>query len=86
MVMTLEEDKSLDRFRRNLQTGPRQKLSRYYRLNGAVYIRKIRYLEDDVEVIHSNEYALVMDTVRSVDIDTDLDFQIAEVLINTGSE
>lgn len=81
--MTLEEDKSLNDFRRNLPTGPRQQLSKFYRLNGAVYIRKVRYLENDVEIIHANEYALVMDTKRSVDIDTDLDFQIAQLLINS---
>lgn len=81
--MTLEKDLSLEEFRRNLPAGPRQKLSRYYRLNGAVYIRRVRYLTDDVEIIHGNEYALVMDSRRSVDIDTELDFQMAQLLMQT---
>ena len=84
--MTLEEDRSLDAFRQNLPTGPRQNLSKYYRLNGAVYIRKVRYLENDVEIIHSNEYALVMDTTHSVDIDTELDFMLAEQLMRKTTE
>lgn len=79
--MTLEEDRSLDQFRANLPQGPRQKLSKFYRLNGAVYIRRIRYEKGDIQIIHSNEFALVMDTLKSVDIDTALDFQMAELLM-----
>ena len=80
--MTLQEDKSMDAFRENLkQTGPRQKLEKFYRLNGAVYIRRVRYNGDDIEILHTNEYALIMDAKRSVDIDTQIDFQMAELLI-----
>lgn len=80
--MTLQEDKSLDAFRENLkQTGPRQKLEKFYRLNGAVYIRRVRYDGDDIEILHTNEYALVMGAERSVDIDTEMDFQMAELLM-----
>lgn len=84
--MTLEEDRSLDQFRANLPQGPRQKLSKFYRLNGAVYIRRVRYLSEDIEIIHSNEFALVMDTVKSVDIDTALDFDMAGFLMKKLSQ
>lgn len=80
--MTLDKDCSLENFRKNQkQTGPRQELDKFYRLNGAVYIRRIKYHGEDAEVIHTNEYALIMDAVRSVDIDTEIDFQMAEVLM-----
>lgn len=85
--MTLDDDRCLDPFRASLkETGPRQGLSKFYRLNGAVYIRKIRYIDDAVQVIHSNEYALVMDAYRSVDIDTPLDFKMAEVLLGSQAK
>ena len=80
--MTLEEDCSLEEFRKNQkQTGPTQKMKKYYRLNGAVYIRKICYVGSDVHVIHNNEYAMIMDVRRSVDIDTPHDFKMAEFLL-----
>lgn len=80
--MTLQADRSLDAFRENLkQTGPRQKMEKFYRLNGAVYIRRVSYDGDDIEIIHTNEYALIMDAERSVDIDTELDFQMATLLM-----
>lgn len=79
--MTLEEDLSLDAFRANLPQGPRQKLNQFYRLNGAVYIRRVRYERGEIQILHSNEFALVMNTTKSVDIDTELDFKMAELLM-----
>lgn len=46
-----------------------------------VYIRKIRYWANDIEIIHSYKYALIKDAIRSVDIDTELDFLMVEFLI-----
>ena len=39
--MTLDDTLSLTEFRRGLTDAPRQKLPTYYRINGALYIRKI---------------------------------------------
>lgn len=78
--MTLDNTKSLNVFRKKSINLPRQKMPTYYRLNGAIYIRRIKYhgnitLEDD------NEIAYVMDRASSIDIDTAQDFDLAEYLI-----
>jgi len=79
---TLSEDSSLKAFREKLgNIISRQKLEMYYRINGALYIRKVKYVGDTVEILDMEEYAYVMDRERSVDIDTELDFLIAERLL-----
>ena len=81
--MTLSEDLSLSEFRRNLNVNiPRQKLQQYYRINGAIYIRKILYdSNENISIGDRNEYAMVMEKSRSVDIDTQFDFEFAEYLL-----
>lgn len=80
--MTLTNELSLTQFRESV-TGitSRQQLDKYYRINGALYIRKIRYEGEKVILCHEREYALIMDRSRSVDIDVELDFQIAQCLL-----
>ena len=78
-TMTLPEDFSLRKYNESCQgDAPRQFLDTYYRFNGAIYIRKIQYLEDTVELLDEDEYAFIMEQKKSVDIDTELDFIIAE--------
>ena len=79
--MTLNDDHSLMSFREKTVDLPRQKLPVYYRINGALYIRKIAYLQDDIEILDSKEFAYIMDRSRSVDIDTLEDFEYAEYLM-----
>lgn len=59
----------------------RQQLPTYYRINGALYIRKVQYKESGVQLLEKDEYALIMEQDKSVDIDTELDFKIAEVVL-----
>lgn len=60
---------------------PRQELPVYYRINGALYIKKIRYC-DNIKLLDKDSYALIMEKNHSIDIDTDLDFKLAEVLMD----
>lgn len=76
--MILPEDGSLADFRRNLKSVPRQKLSTYHRINGAIYIRKIEYTENAIGLKEQREYAYIMNRGNSVDIDTIDDFELAE--------
>lgn len=56
--------------------------SKYYRLNGAIYICATdRLLEEKTFFIRDNIYAYYMDRESSVDIDTYFDFRISEFLI-----
>ena len=60
-----------------------QDLEKYYRLNGAVYICKTdKLLENKSFFLKDNIFAYIMDRKSSIDIDEEIDFKIAKVLIN----
>ena len=60
-----------------------QDLEKYYRLNGAIYICKTeKLLEEKSFFLKENIYAYVMDRENSIDIDEEIDFKIAEVILN----
>lgn len=83
---TLPEDGSMDGFINEYSDLPRQALPTYYRLNGAIYLIKRSLLEGKDEAIFSKKcFAYVMPPERSVDIDTELDFLIAETIMNHKS-
>ena len=85
--MVLPDDNSLVEFRKNMDNNiPRQKLKRYYRINGALYIRKIKYTASSIEILDSNEYAVIMDRSRSIDIDVIEDFEMAEFLLHKKAQ
>ncbi len=77
-TMTLPENLSLEEFKKRDSDTPRQLLQKYYRLNGAIYIRKISYNNSTISLIDKNEFAYIMPREHSIDIDTALDFIIAE--------
>lgn len=72
---------SLDGFLQPEKTGNRQAFGQYYRLNGAIYIWNVRALYENDYLFREGSYAYLMDEKRSVDIDTETDFQIAEFLM-----
>ncbi|MBE6059796.1 MAG: acylneuraminate cytidylyltransferase family protein [Clostridium sulfidigenes] len=79
---TLPENKSLDNFlNKNIVNKPRQSLPTYYRINGAIYILKVAYLMETNDIYKNNSYAIIMDKKSSIDIDTELDFRIAEYIM-----
>ena len=60
-----------------------QDLEKYYRLNGAIYICKTdKLLENKSFFLKDNIFAYIMDRKSSIDIDEEIDFEIAKVLIN----
>ena len=80
---TLPEDHSMAGFIRDeVKNRPRQELPSYYRINGALYILRTKVLEDIAGLYGPGCYAYVMPKERSVDIDTALDFKIAEILFS----
>lgn len=79
--MLLPDDLSLKEFRKQLKDIPRQKLKKYYQINGALYIRKVIYTDGEIKILIDEEYAYIMDRKRSVDIDTIEDFTYAEFLV-----
>lgn len=77
----LGENDSLDGFIRREQGNQRQTQKKYYRLNGAIYIVSIAEFRKDAFLYRENAYAYIMSKDRSVDIDTELDFRLAEFLM-----
>lgn len=85
LANTLPEDGSMAHFiRPEVARSPRQALGSYYRLNGAIYLASREFLGSHESFIGEGTFAYVMPPERSVDIDTELDFRIAEALLGVG--
>lgn len=80
---TLPEDLSMENFiRPEVVEMPRQSIPTYYRINGALYIVKVDYLMRATDIYANRSFASVMRKENSIDIDDQLDFAIAEVLVS----
>lgn len=78
----LPEDGSMKSFIRNEIKGlNRQQLPKYYRLNGAIYISTISALNKYKSFFQENTYSYIMPEGNSVDIDHEIDFKLAELLL-----
>lgn len=84
-TMTLPESLSLEEFKQRDSDKPRQLLEKYYRLNGAIYIRKITYANNRIQLLDSKEYAFIMSREHSIDIDNEMDFIIAEAIMRKNT-
>ncbi|ELA09290.1 acylneuraminate cytidylyltransferase [Moraxella macacae 0408225] len=60
---------------------PRQALPKAYRVNGAVYVKKIADLVSEQTFFGNPQAVIEMDTQSSIDIDTLADLQLANALI-----
>jgi CMP-N,N'-diacetyllegionaminic acid synthase len=59
-----------------------QELPKFYRLNGAIYICKTeKLIEENTFLLKKNVYAYIMDKKSSIDIDEELDFKLAEIIL-----
>lgn len=83
-TMTLGDDRLLTEFKKKNTAVPRQQLDTYYRLNGAIYIRKVEYHKDGASLRDDKEIAFIMDKRRSVDIDDEYDFIFADYMLSNG--
>ena len=59
----------------------RQDMDKYYRMNGSIYLCKTSYFNKYGEIYNKGCYAYKMNNINSVDIDTELDFVLAEYLL-----
>lgn len=76
---TLPRSNSMAKFiPKNIMNKNRQQLGGYYRLNGAIYIAKVKYLLRRKNFLGSNAYAYIMPKERSIDIDNAMDFEFAK--------
>lgn len=84
---TLPDDFSMINFlETKFKNLPSQELPIYYRLNGAIFLVNInRLYEEETFLLSRNSYAIEMDTMSSIDIDNEIDFLLAETIINQPS-
>ncbi|SIN78624.1 N-acylneuraminate cytidylyltransferase [Sulfurivirga caldicuralii] len=80
---TLSEDGRMDNFLRPQVIGKRsQEFPQQYRLNGAVGISRAENIREGRDFWHTPRlYAYRMDPLHSVDIDSELDFLLAETIL-----
>jgi CMP-N-acetylneuraminic acid synthetase len=79
---TLPEDQSLKNFLPEKWLGVRsQDLPQYFRLNGAIYICRVKAFEEQRSLfLKDSIFAYPMPVEKSVDIDSEVDFVCAEFL------
>ncbi len=80
---TLPADLNMAGFIRSEHNVRRQDLETCYRLNGAIYISKVSTFLQIQTFYGSNSYAYIMEQNESIDIDSELDFRIAELLLRS---
>lgn len=78
----LPEDCGMKDFiRPEIKNKSRQDLPKYYMLNGAIYIGFERYIRDNNGFLGNDTYAYIMPKDRSIDIDSEMDFRLAKILL-----
>ncbi|AJI46690.1 acylneuraminate cytidylyltransferase family protein [Francisella philomiragia] len=82
---TLPENTDMSNFLpKSISNKRSQDLSTYYRINGAIYICDSNMLLDNKGFFLSeNIYAYIMPRKKSIDIDEQIDFEFAKVLIES---
>ena len=79
---TLPSDGNMDSFFNEYSNMLRQALPTYYRENGAIYLIKRELIDKpDSEIFSQRCFAYIMPRERSIDIDVELDFKLAEVMM-----
>lgn len=76
----IEGDKLTPFIKDGFKITRRQNLPRIYAVNGAVYVMSKKTLEKD-NIFDGDIRAIIMNEEKSIDIDSMLDFRIAELLI-----
>lgn len=75
----LSSDLSLNGFIRSDNNKRSQDLDEYHRLNGAIYIYSIEAFKAKAGIQYDNKtFAYIMPTIRSIDIDNQIDFLLAD--------
>ena len=85
---TLDDSLSMKGFLKDEVLNKRsQDLEKYYRLNGAIYICKTnKLLEEKSFFLKDNIFAYIMDKKSSIDIDEEVDFILANILIQQSQQ
>lgn len=82
LSITLPADLKLFKLIKSDNLLRRQELSKFYRLNGAIYISKVSVFREIQSFYGRDSYAFIMEQKESIDIDSELDFEYVEFLAN----
>lgn len=82
LMNTLDESLSLDGFINLKDVGRRQNMPQYYQINGAIYMMKTHILDKISDLYGEKSYAYIMPREKSIDIDSIIDFKIAEIILD----
>lgn len=77
-----KENKLTPLIKTNKEIYQRQLASNSFVLNGAIYVAKVKYLIGSKSFLTNDTIAFQMPTLRSVDIDSEMDFLYAEFIQN----
>lgn len=83
---SLPEDGNMGNFLRPEALSNRQALPVYYRLNGAIYLAEITFLMENESFFGPRTFAYRMPAGTSIDIDTRLDFKLADLILAENQE
>ncbi len=78
---TLGDTLSLEGFINKNSATRRQDDKKYYRINGSIYISNVEKYLSERDFFGKNSKAYIMSRESSIDIDTELDFKIAEYIM-----
>ena len=81
----LPKNKSLAGFIQKENNKQRQAYSKFYRINGAIYFVNTKEFYKDDFLYREGSFAYIMPQSRSIDIDTDIDFKLAELYLGGGT-
>lgn len=81
----LADDLSMNNFIDINNLRRTQDLPVYFRLNGAIYILNRDYVSNINNIYNEGTFAYVMDRLNSIDIDEQIDFDLATLLISKQS-
>ncbi len=82
---TLPEDGCMKDFiRKEIMNKNKQELPVFYKLNGAIYLAYCNYLKEQESFFGEKTFAYIMPKSRSIDIDDEIDFELAQILIKNN--
>ena len=79
--LTIKENKVDTFFGENFINENRQMLPSFYRLNGAIYIGYSNKIKKEKSFINKKTLVYIMPQERSIDVDTEFDFKLAEFIL-----
>ncbi|MDM2928532.1 acylneuraminate cytidylyltransferase family protein [Citrobacter sp. Cm046] len=82
---TLPIDLSMAGFIKTQDNKRSQELEPSWRLNGAIYIFDRKYVSNLTHLYEQNTFAYIMKRENSIDIDQELDFILAEIILSKPS-